>query len=99
MVKKYLACILFLSVFVGVPFQLFYVDSIGSAHAMGHKGGGHGQGQHGNNVGPGPIVNPGGNANSGANHGVPDAGTIASLVGIGMAGVGAYSLFRNRKRG
>jgi hypothetical protein len=98
MVKKYLACILFLSIFVGVPFQLFYGDAVGSAYAMGKKGGGHDHGKQWNK-GNDPVVNPGGNGGNGGKHGVPDAGTIASLVGIGMAGVGMYSLFRNRKRG
>lgn len=93
MVKKYLACILFLSIFVGVPFQLFYVDS---TYAMG-KGGHGGRGGQWNKGNHDPVVNPGGNG--GGKHGVPDAGTIASLMGIGMAGVGMYSLFRNRKRG
>ena len=47
--------------------------------------------------------NRGGNGNHwgwgrGGGHGVPDPATTLSLLSIGVAGVGAYSIFRKGKR-
>jgi len=74
----------FMVVMIGVPLQLFHVDSIGSAHAMGWIGG----------------HNPGGGGEGGGGgtYSTPEPGTLYAVL-TGIAGVGTYLGIRRRSKG
>ncbi|HAR94996.1 MAG TPA: hypothetical protein DCR97_03390 [Deltaproteobacteria bacterium] len=98
--NKFLVLVLFVLVLVGSSWQPFCaVDSDQLVYAApGDPRGGHGGGV-GNGVGKGGGKGGGygGGHGGGRGHGVPDLGTSLSLLGLGVAAAGAYSIYRKRK--